>query len=239
MVVEAFNDIERFFQDHLKLSPISSTDASALLLKLKKRREETLTATHFAANLLDPKHKGASLTDAENLLAVECIIEMGDFLRINKSVLYEEIGQFKTKSGLWSGNFIWDVSKGISNTTWWSGMCAQKELHKISLRVLSLPASSAASERSFSTHGFIHNKLRNRLDTERAAKIVYIAHNMKIKTFNENHSDLNLQDEDPKPSTCTSPCNTLTLSDEDDENEDDHDNNVSNESLCDSNASIL
>ena len=44
------------------------------LLKLEKRQEETLTATHFAANLLDPEQKGAFLTDAENLLAVECVI---------------------------------------------------------------------------------------------------------------------------------------------------------------------
>ena len=47
----------------------------------------------------------------KNLLAVQCVIEMGDFLHINISVLYEEIGQCKTKSGLWSGDYIWNVSK--------------------------------------------------------------------------------------------------------------------------------
>lgn len=65
----------------------------------------------------------------------------------------------------------------MTNISWWGGLCANKLLHKVALRVLSLPATSAATERSFSKHGYIHSKLRNKLATERAAKIVYVAHN--------------------------------------------------------------
>ena len=71
MVVVAFNEIKRSFQEHLKSSQITTSNSDAILLKLEKRPEETLTATHFAAYLLGPEQKGAYLT--ENLLAVEYV----------------------------------------------------------------------------------------------------------------------------------------------------------------------
>jgi hypothetical protein len=41
-----------------------------------------------------------------------------------------------------------------------------------------MAASSVASKRSFSTFGFIHTKLRNRLGPEKVKKLVYIKTNM-------------------------------------------------------------
>ena len=108
-------------------------------------------------------------------------------------------------------------------------MCAQKELHKISLRLLSLPASSAASERSFSTHGWIHNKFRNRLDTDRTAKIVCIAHNTKLNIeHNAKHSHLDSQH--LKPSTSTDPFTIVNIYSDDDSDEDDDNNDNDAES---------
>src|ERR1035438_1084974 len=50
-------------------------------------------------------------------------------------------------------------------------------LQQIALKVFSLPASSAASERNFSTFGFIHSKLRNRLQPNKVEQLVYIKSN--------------------------------------------------------------
>lgn len=47
---------------------------------------------------------------------------------------------------------------------------------------MKLPATSAACERSFSTYSAIHTSKRNRLTNDRAAKIVYIAHNLKLQS---------------------------------------------------------
>jgi hypothetical protein len=40
-----------------------------------------------------------------------------------------------------------------------------------------MAASSAASERAFSTFGFVHSKLRNRLGGDKVEKLVYIKSN--------------------------------------------------------------
>ena len=52
------------------------------------------------------------------------------------------------------------------------------ELHNIALKIFRLATSSAASERNFSTFGFIHSKLRNSLSTKSVENLVYIKTNM-------------------------------------------------------------
>ncbi|XP_050306033.1 uncharacterized protein LOC126743113 [Anthonomus grandis grandis] len=46
--------------------------------------------------------------------------------------------------------------------------------------VLGMPATSAATERTFSSYGFIHSKTRNHLTTKRAGMLTYIHHNLKL-----------------------------------------------------------
>jgi hypothetical protein len=50
-------------------------------------------------------------------------------------------------------------------------------LQQVALRVFSMSYSSAASERNFSTFGFIHTKLRNSLTDDCVMKLVYIKTN--------------------------------------------------------------
>jgi hypothetical protein len=50
-------------------------------------------------------------------------------------------------------------------------------LQQIALKVFSLATYSAASERMFSTFGFVHPKLRNFLTAEKVKKLVYIKAN--------------------------------------------------------------
>ncbi len=53
-------------------------------------------------------------------------------------------------------------------------------LSSVAIKVLSIPATSAASERNWSTYNFIHSKLRNRMVIDRAEKLVYIYWNIRI-----------------------------------------------------------
>jgi len=48
--------------------------------------------------------------------------------------------------------------------------------------------TSAATERSFSTFAWIHSKKRNRLTSDRAAKITYLAHNWKLMHETKSHN---------------------------------------------------
>ena len=55
------------------------------------------------------------------------------------------------------------------------------ELTKVAVRVLSIPTSSAAAERNWSTFSYIHDKKRNKLSNDRVFKLVYIYFNNKLK----------------------------------------------------------
>lgn len=77
------------------------------------------------------------------------------------------------------------------------------------MRILSAPCTSAATERSFITHANIHNKKRNRLTTENAAKITFIKYNWNIFNKIQESADSDGDDED-----FPSPCPVQTDTDE-------------------------
>jgi Protein of unknown function (DUF 659)/hAT family C-terminal dimerisation region len=60
---------------------------------------------------------------------------------------------------------------------WQSDGTTWPDLQKIALRVFSMSASTAASERNFSTFGFIHSKQRNCLSEASVEKLVFIKTN--------------------------------------------------------------
>lgn len=70
------------------------------------------------------------------------------------------------------------IGKSKSVLQWWMVDGTDWPLLKnLVKRVFSMAASSAASERKFSTFGFIHSKLRNRMGPEKVKKLVYIKTN--------------------------------------------------------------
>lgn len=93
-----------------------------------------------------------------------------------------DLANFQAKENFFSQQFLWQTVDQISSIAWWSGLCKNTELSKIAVRFLKLPATSAACERSFSTYSAIHTSKRNRLTNDRAAKIVYMAHNLKLQS---------------------------------------------------------
>jgi hAT family C-terminal dimerisation region len=50
-------------------------------------------------------------------------------------------------------------------------------LQKLAIKLFSLATSSAASERNFSTFGFVHSNMRNSRGPEKVKKLVYIKTN--------------------------------------------------------------
>ena len=67
-------------------------------------------------------------------------------------------------------------------------------LQNFALRVFVKAASSAASERNFSTFDFIHSKLRNRLSPEKVKKLV----NIKTNTLQMTDQPLEYYESDGK-----------------------------------------
>lgn len=138
---------------------------------------------------LDPQYRGSKL----NPLQWDSIIE-DELIRLvpieNQIEVLKEYAEYLGKRGNFSRLHLWESNLVKNSINWW---CLVKGrypiLSEVALKVLSIPATSAASERNWSTFGFIHTKVRNRLNDKRVEKLVYMNWNLKIIR------DLNLIDE--------------------------------------------
>ena len=94
----------------------------------------------------------------------------------------EEYGDNKA-SGNRKYTRFFDQGNGVPPLTplqFWKSEGRQKyeRLSKIAVMIFSLSVSTASAERNFSTTGFIHSKVRNRLSRERVKKLVFVKENI-------------------------------------------------------------
>lgn len=104
------------------------------------------------------------------------------------------MANYQSKDGIFAKKFIWENVQNIDSLTFWKMLFNVTPLSKLALKILSAPCTSAATERSFSTFSWIHNKKRNRLTTERAGKLTYLSYNWKMKTNNIKSKSLKTLD---------------------------------------------
>ena len=136
---------------------------------------------HKAANLLDPRYIGKHLSEEDAVDACELIANLAKCaVGISEDDVLAYLASYRSKSGLWSKPFIWSSRHKIEPLVWWNGMCSGRPLSVIATKILSLPTTSSACERSFSTYSHVHTAKRNRLTTARAGKLVYISQNLKF-----------------------------------------------------------
>ena len=94
-----------------------------------------------------------------------------------------DLANYQCKGGVFSKPFIWTAVDLTFGPNWWKGLCSSTELSKVAAKILQLPATSAACERSFSSYANIHSAKRNRLTNERAAKLVFVSQNLKLEAM--------------------------------------------------------
>ncbi|KAF0692783.1 Zinc finger BED domain-containing protein 4, partial [Aphis craccivora] len=182
----AFHSIQMHLNKTLLHSFLTKEEENLIIQKLGKRKTMALKKIHFAAHLLDGNNKGKCLDNSESIDAVEYISSLCARMNLNIPDILSELAMYRSCEGLWSKKFIWDSLKKRSDgtqiglLTWWKGICSSSKLSQIAIAILSCPPTSASTERSFSTYGLIHTAKRNRLTNERAAKLVYIKHNLKL-----------------------------------------------------------
>lgn len=120
------------------------------------------------------------MTQEETDTAMEFVAEMASLKNLNVGHVMCEVSHFKLSQGFFDKDYIWSASKTCQPWMWWTAICSTTQLSKIAAAILSLPASSAATERSFSSFEGVHSKKRNRLLNERIHKLVFIRHNSRL-----------------------------------------------------------
>ncbi len=116
--------------------------------------------------------------------------------------LAKELLWYNSKTGPFSLSMFWELEATKDPINWWNGL--QKEvpiLGKLAVKFMSIPASTAASERNWSNFGFIQNIKRNRLTNKRTFKLVSIYANLHFtngQKLNDNIEEKEEEEEKEK-----------------------------------------
>lgn len=148
--------------------------------KLEERRSQALTPAHFLADILDPQSAGKSLSPKEVDAAM-------DFVASNYPSLLPILVNYQAKAKPFMDYmFTPTLVNSVAPLAWWKSLSERLDDKALSIiyKILGASASSAGIERVFSTFGFIHSKIRNRLGTEKAGKLVFVFKLLNSKKHN-------------------------------------------------------
>uniref|UniRef100_A0A6P7FVL0 Uncharacterized protein LOC114331563 n=4 Tax=Diabrotica virgifera virgifera TaxID=50390 RepID=A0A6P7FVL0_DIAVI len=192
LVCETFAKIGSNISTHLECVKLKDCEKTEAMDKFISRKEYALQPIHFAADLLNPRSVGANLSSAERIEAMKYITTMSTTTTIEigdegVSKITEDLGNYLAKTDFFGDTFLWNILDNVSLVTWWKGFCGHLCLSKVAVRILTMPCTSAAPERSFSSQSSIHTKRRNRLTTQRAANLNYIQYNSKLLKRSRQH----------------------------------------------------
>jgi hypothetical protein len=215
------SDVFATFSNELPRSITALTtitdEERSYMLKLNQHRFEFMYGdAHGIGYVLDPRYVGEGMPLAmresiENLIylypSASVMIsesDVGPPDQTSQERMFEEYTDYRIAAleqkaaNPPSLMFRMIKEKKISVLKFWQSRGDQwPALQKLSQQVFSMVASSAASERNFSTHGFVHSKLRNCLSEDAVEKLVYIKTN-NIQFCNQTGlaAVLNAGDED-------------------------------------------
>lgn len=129
---------------------------------------------------MDPQKRKYKLTEEENSLALETMNEMYGGTGLLPLVIKFNAHCSPFKDVMFSDEII----KNVNGIQWWLSQRNEPEIaNQLSVvkQFLCATASSASVERMFSTFGFVHSDLRNRLGIEKGGKLVFL-----FRFYNQN-----------------------------------------------------
>lgn len=136
--------------------------------KLQHRKDVTITAAHYLAVMLTPG-ENCTLSEAEIDAALEYL---GEYYPSCVSTVMN----YRSKSGPFKLYMFTDCFTKTTPLAWWKSFKDRfsSDFNKFITALYTSRASSASVERVFSTFGFVHSKVRNRLGVDKAAKLTFM-----------------------------------------------------------------
>jgi len=184
-VVTAFNQLPIKFAE--MTDRLTSAEIKYLQELTAARYSLIYGDAHGIGYLLDPRFIGEGLP-ADNRRALEDLLisipenDATASTEERKMMLYDNLTKYviaavREKNEKTIRFKMLDNKRKTPLQYWQSDGTAWPELQKIALRVFSMSASTASSERNFSAFGFVHSKQRNCLDDASVEKLVFIKSN--------------------------------------------------------------
>lgn len=194
------NGFEMSLLHFLILGMIKKPEYDFILGAINKRSNFLLGPVHLMANTLDPRFFGEGLSIAQQQDVEKEISGRVAGEEANWDPVIRELNTFldHCKREKTAGSHLYkQLMKGNKTASqfWGREGGAWPSLQVVGTRVFALVTSTAASERSWSAMGFLHNKLRNRLQAKTLNKLMFVRTNHKLQLCEETSDS-----EDPAPS---------------------------------------
>lgn len=141
-----------------------------VMKSVKERMQQALTPAHYLAYLIHPIYRGKALTSEQIDFAMEYCSE-------EYSECMPTVVNFRAQTGPFKPYMLSDnILQKCTPLAWWHSQSSAVDSNTLLMcdQLLGAVCSSAGIERIFSTFGFVHSKVRNRLGTEKAAKLVFV-----------------------------------------------------------------
>ncbi|KAF2893939.1 hypothetical protein ILUMI_12228 [Ignelater luminosus] len=138
----------------VSLSPIAPDEEKMIFEKFTRRHEYAVQPIHLAAVILDPKDLGVNLDPEELLNGIEFIDTLSKTMtNIDLVVVLTSLTKYRNKESMWDKEVIWKTVESLEPLTWWKGVGSIncRQLARVAIRILSMPTSSASTERTNST----------------------------------------------------------------------------------------
>ena len=140
---------------------------------LENRLKKVVKPIKLAANFLHPVYEVKRFLDKANYK------EMVKFLKETLGVDgVKDLSGYKEKTGIFNVLHLKDVK--CLQRFWTFAEPHHPGLAELAKKLMRIPSSTASIERLFSQWEFIHNKLRNRLGTEKSKKLVHVYCTLKL-----------------------------------------------------------
>lgn len=175
---------------------INNEEEKFIIESIGKRQHFVEKPIHYAANILDPKFKGLKLSPEKVAKGQEFIHQYAEIQRKNTGKVMANLAEYRSRSGFYSQIGIWSAADHTEARTWWKGLCDCQILASIARKLLSVPPSSAASERNWSVFGNTLSRTRNRITTQRLEKLIMVRSNIRLLSANPNEDVYMVDDEE-------------------------------------------
>lgn len=142
--------------------------SSNVLCHIKQRKKYALCPVTLTAYFLDPRKDKSVLSITHKVAIERCVNkQLKDITSLRAFGEYKEKGEHFADLGV----------KGLDAKTFWKSISFEyPELSKLALRALSIPASSAEIERTFSQWKLVHTAIRNKIGPEKSEKLLAAFH---------------------------------------------------------------
>lgn len=167
-------------ENQIKELNIENSLKDTILINYQQRWEKMYHPVIIISYYLDPRYRGQELAEKYSFTFIAN--EISKYIDQDLSgQLAKELLYYNNKTGPFNLSMFWKSEATKNPIDWWNGFQSEVQiLGKFAVKLMSIPASNAASERNWSNFGFIQNIKRNRLTNERTFKLISIYANLRL-----------------------------------------------------------